>query len=126
MLQNEFLVRKQPASIVAIEDCDNAWAAHRDRTAYLSTIKYGKPSYEAQMNNIRYSSVPAPRYYAVLSLWWMRRHNFIIANYGASQGFDTDGVQATPATPSRSVAAASRRPQLATQAGEVCFHDAGC
>ena len=36
----------------------------------MSTIKYGEPSYEAQMNNIA--------------------HNFIIANYGASQGFDTD------------------------------------
>ena len=44
----------------------NSW----DRTAYLSDIKYGTPSYEAQMNNVQ--------------------NNFIIANYGASQGFDTD------------------------------------
>ena len=44
----------------------NSW----DRTAYLSTIKYGTPSYEAQMNTVQ--------------------NNFIIANYGASQGFDTD------------------------------------
>ena len=44
----------------------NAW----DRTAYISDVKYGKPSYEAQMNSVD--------------------HNFIIANYGASQGFDTD------------------------------------
>jgi len=44
----------------------NAW----DRTAYLSDVKYGKPSYEAQMNSVD--------------------HNLIIANYGASQGFDTD------------------------------------
>jgi hypothetical protein len=44
----------------------NAW----DRTAYLSDVKYGEASYEAQMNSVD--------------------HNFIIANYGASQGFDTD------------------------------------
>jgi len=44
----------------------NAW----DRTAYISDVKYGKPSYTAQMNGVY--------------------KNFIIANYGASQGFDTD------------------------------------
>ena len=44
----------------------NAW----DRTAYISDVKYGAPSYEAQMNSVN--------------------NNFIIANYGASQGFDTD------------------------------------
>ena len=44
----------------------NAW----DRTAYISDVKYGTPSYEAQMNSVN--------------------NNFIIANYGASQGFDTD------------------------------------
>ena len=43
----------------------NAW----DRTAYISDVKYGTPSYEAQMNSVN--------------------NNFIIANYGASQGFDT-------------------------------------
>ena len=42
----------------------------RDRTAYISDVLYGTPSYEAQMNSVD--------------------HNFIIANYGASQGFDTD------------------------------------
>eukprot|EP01051_Picozoa_sp_SAG22_P011782 SAG22_NODE_1164_length_5294_cov_3.888162_2_plen_66_part_00 len=40
------------------------------RNAFISDVKYGKPSYEAQMNNVD--------------------HNMIIANYGASQGFDTD------------------------------------
>ena len=58
----------------------NAW----DRTAYISDVKYGKPSYEAQMNNVN--------------------NNFIIANYGASQGFDTDDGSScestTQATPS--------------------------
>jgi len=44
----------------------NAW----DRTAYLSTVLYGHPSYEAAMNHVL--------------------QNFIIANYGSSQGFDTD------------------------------------
>lgn len=44
----------------------NSW----DRTAYISDVKYGTPSYEAQMNEVN--------------------NNFIIANYGASQGFDTD------------------------------------
>merc|ERR1719223_1007712 len=39
----------------------NAW----DRTAYLSDVKYGTPSYEAQMNVVS--------------------NNFIVANYGASQ-----------------------------------------
>ena len=39
----------------------NSW----DRTAYLSDVKYGYPSYTAAMNNVE--------------------HNFIIANYGASQ-----------------------------------------
>ena len=43
----------------------NAW----DRNAFISDVKYGKPSYEAQMNHVD--------------------HNMIIANYGASQGFDT-------------------------------------
>ena len=37
---------------------------------YISDVKYGTPSYEAQMNSVN--------------------NNFIIANYGASQGFDTD------------------------------------
>ena len=44
----------------------NGW----DRTAYISTVKYGTPSYEAEMNHVA--------------------QNFIIANYGSSQGFDTD------------------------------------
>lgn len=44
----------------------NSW----DRTAYISDVKYGTPSYTAQMNGVY--------------------ENFIIANYGASQGFDTD------------------------------------
>ena len=44
----------------------NAW----DRTAYISDVYNGKPSYTAQMNGVY--------------------NNFIIANYGASQGFDTD------------------------------------
>ena len=44
----------------------NSW----DRTAYISDVKYGRPSYEALMNQVN--------------------NNFIIANYGASQGFDTD------------------------------------
>jgi len=44
----------------------NAW----DRTAYISDVYDGTPSYTAQMNNVN--------------------NNFIIANYGASQGFDTD------------------------------------
>jgi hypothetical protein len=47
----------------------NRWR-NRDRTAYISDVLYGTPSYEAQMNSVD--------------------HNFIIANYGASQGFDTD------------------------------------
>jgi hypothetical protein len=42
----------------------------RDRTAFISTVKDGTPSYVAQMSNVA--------------------NNFIIANYGASQGFDTD------------------------------------
>ena len=46
------------------------WGGVRDRTAYISDVLYGTPSYEAQMNSVD--------------------HNFIIANYGASQGFDTD------------------------------------
>ena len=44
----------------------NSW----DRNAFISDVKYGRPSYTAQMNQVD--------------------HNFIIANYGASQGFDTD------------------------------------
>ena len=44
----------------------NSW----DRTAYISDVKYGRPSYTAAMNQVA--------------------NNFIIANYGASQGFDTD------------------------------------
>jgi len=44
----------------------NSW----DRTAYISDVKDGTPSYTAQMNSVD--------------------TNFIIANYGASQGFDTD------------------------------------
>jgi len=44
----------------------NSW----DRTAYLSDVLTGEPSYEAQMSSVN--------------------NNFIVANYGASQGFDTD------------------------------------
>jgi len=44
----------------------NSW----DRTAYLSDVATGEASYTAQMNSVD--------------------HNFIIANYGSSQGFDTD------------------------------------
>eukprot|EP00039_Didymoeca_costata_P013183 m.196382 g.196382 ORF g.196382 m.196382 type:complete len:799 (+) comp15699_c0_seq3:667-3063(+) len=44
----------------------NSW----DRTAYISDVATGKPSYTAAMNHVR--------------------QNFIIANYGSSQGFDTD------------------------------------
>merc|ERR1712190_706578 len=44
----------------------NSW----DRNAYISDVLTGKPSYTAQTNHVD--------------------HNMIIANYGASQGFDTD------------------------------------
>ena len=44
----------------------NSW----DRNAFISDVKYGYPSYTAEMNHVG--------------------HNMIIANYGASQGFDTD------------------------------------
>ena len=44
----------------------NSW----DRNAFISDVKYGTPSYTAEMNHVD--------------------HNMIIANYGASQGFDTD------------------------------------
>eukprot|EP01048_Picozoa_sp_COSAG05_P002817 COSAG05_NODE_122_length_17611_cov_47.044655_15_plen_83_part_00 len=50
----------------------NSW----DRTAYISDVKYGSPSYEAQMNQVN--------------------NNYVIANYGASQGFDTDGAPTFP------------------------------
>ena len=41
-----------------------------DRTAYITKVATGEPSYRAKMNNVH--------------------NNFIIANYGSSQGFDTD------------------------------------
>ena len=44
----------------------NSW----DRNAFITDVKYGSPSYTAQMNEVG--------------------GNMIIANYGASQGFDTD------------------------------------
>ena len=44
----------------------NSW----DRTAYLSDVLHGEPSYEAAINHVT--------------------NNMIIANYGSSQGFDTD------------------------------------
>ncbi len=44
----------------------NSW----DRTAYISDVFDGSPSYRAATNNVN--------------------KNFIIANYGSSQGFDTD------------------------------------
>jgi|TARA_B110000902_G_scaffold255806_1_gene321638 hypothetical protein len=44
----------------------NSW----DRTAYISKVFDGTPSYKAATNNVN--------------------KNFIIANYGSSQGFDTD------------------------------------
>ena len=88
----------------------NSW----DRTAYISDVKYGTPSYEAQMNNVNnnFSAfVPSSLLLAVksgidghthvfiqthrngcvnvrLSRW--RCNRAVIANYGASQGFDTD------------------------------------
>jgi len=98
----------------------NSW----DRTAYISDVKYGTPSYEAQMNNVNnnFSAfVPCSLLLAVqsgidghthvfiqthrngmhvlidsrigcanvrLSRW--RCNRAVIANYGASQGFDTD------------------------------------
>lgn len=49
----------------------NSW----DRTAYISDVKYGAPSYEAQMNNVN--------------------NNFIIASEGTDRAVHSNLILAT-------------------------------
>ena len=72
----------------------NAW----DRTAYISNVKYGRPSYEAQMNQVNNNFIIASTgngHYPGSTAFARTSTAFLTCgpvptDYGASQGFDTD------------------------------------
>ena len=68
----------------------NSW----DRNAFISDVKYGSPSYTAQMNHVDHNmiiaNVRAAAEGSLRVFFQGLKQAAVPAQYGASQGFDTD------------------------------------